>query len=399
MHLNTLEILSLTLTDLLSPPASPLSRPFLRYSSLLKLLLVSRSFHSFYLPILYSRIFISCGNSQLLPLLHTLKNRPELAKEVMRLSFVSRHKEVKEWDLSLIGDVLEMFTELRELTVCVPTTFGLKEDFLSSKSLRNLNSLTLATPIRPPLSHFPAPRPPSFSLDSLSLLPSFSASSGLGFAPTFTILLSPRSPSGECSLSSLKNLSLADSHLHPLTIPPNLARIVRNTLIAVSLPRFTHLHSYDQASLPAYDPPEGSVIGGGTTDHETRFSCDPPRNLHPSRQFLDELSSSSSPSVGPSHTVEESKLRFVHLPNFGHLGTIHHFPSTLTHLLIGPTRGGQVTSEKVGELGSCLVNTKAELREIGLLFEGMRRFGRELEGMKMEVERQREECRVELRWI
>lgn len=130
-----LEILDLALPYLFPPFSSPLERPSRRYSTLLKLSLVSRSIHSHLQPILYSEVFISCGNSQLTPLLKTLTSNESLTRQIRKLSFVSRHKQVEKWSLDHLERIFEQCTGLRELIIAIPTTFGLKENFLSSKSL------------------------------------------------------------------------------------------------------------------------------------------------------------------------------------------------------------------------------------------------------------------------
>ncbi|GAA5965327.1 hypothetical protein JCM3765_007166 [Sporobolomyces pararoseus] len=307
-----LKVLDLAIPYLSPPTLSPLERPSLRYSTLLKLSLLSRSIHSHVESRLYAEIFISAGNSQLVPLLKAIMSNKSLAQQINKLSFVSRHKQVEKWDLDRIEKIVEMCTEVRESVMAIPTTFGLKENFLSSTSLANLRSLTLATPIRPSISS-PA-KPPLFNLTTLSILPPFNSSFALSFTPTLSALLAPRSSIQDqettCSLSKLVNLSLSDSRRHPLKVPPLLAPTVSSTLRSLALPRFTHFHSYESTLQGEFGIREAR--------EQPRFSCDPPITLHPSRKFLDHFS---------SRTID-SKLKYVYLANLGHLGMIHHLPKS-----------------------------------------------------------------------
>ena len=130
-------LLELILPYLLpSPPLSPLTRPSSRYSLLLELSLVSRSIHARVLPVLYSEVFIAAGNSQLIPLLAVLASNESLALKIKSLKFISRHSEVKYWDLQLVQRVIRLCRRVEELILMIPTEFGLPGEFLSHSSLK-----------------------------------------------------------------------------------------------------------------------------------------------------------------------------------------------------------------------------------------------------------------------
>jgi len=215
----------------------------------------------------------------------------------------------------------------------------------------DLTSLTLAVPLRPPLISVPP-----FSLHSLSILPCLRASL-LSFTPTLKYLCP--------ALSAVQSLSLADIHSRPLSLsalPP------LPSLTALALPAHTQTRSY--------------------TDPD-RYTCDPAPPLHhPSRELLDRLSQSSP------------KLETVYLPSLGHLGAIHHLPKSVKYLVIGPSQVKDM--EKLRELRSCAVNSRAELREVGVML----RKGKEIvQGIEEELVRIREQlteekgCGFEWKWI
>ena len=130
-------LLELILPYLLpSLPLSPLARPSSRYSLLLKLSLVSRSVRARVLPLLYSEVFITEGNSHLVPLLAVLASNESLALKVKSLKFISRHSEVKYWDLQLVQRVIRLCRRVEELILMIPTEFGLPGEFLSHSSLK-----------------------------------------------------------------------------------------------------------------------------------------------------------------------------------------------------------------------------------------------------------------------
>ncbi|GAA5825633.1 hypothetical protein JCM5353_007514 [Sporobolomyces roseus] len=353
------------------PPPSPLIRPSFRYSLLLQLSLVTRSIRTRVLPMLYSEVFISSSDSQLNPFLAALSTNESLALKVKSLEFVSRHNEVKYWDVKKVQAVIKMCRKVEELVLVIPTEFGLPGEFLSpssskrmsfsSRSLHipsslcraiiDLKSLTLASPLQPPLVSIPP-----FSLLSLSILPSLH-SSLLSFTPTLKYL----SP----ALSSVQNLSLADSHSRPLSLsslPP------LPNLTALALPAHTQSRSYSNPD---------------------RYTCDPAPPLHhPSRELLDHLAKSSP------------NLETVYLPSLGHLGAIHHLPTSVTSLVIGPSEVKD--REKLRELESCLINSKEELREVGLM---LKRGKREVNGIEEELKRMRDELErekgsgLEWKWV
>jgi len=119
-----------------SPPSSSLIRPSSRYSLLLRLSLVTRSFRNRVLPMLDSEVYISSGNSQLEPLLATLSTNESLAFKVQYLKFVSRHNETKYWDLEKVQEVIKMCRKVEELVLAIPTEFGLPGEFLSQSTLK-----------------------------------------------------------------------------------------------------------------------------------------------------------------------------------------------------------------------------------------------------------------------
>ncbi|GAA6005691.1 hypothetical protein JCM11491_003727 [Sporobolomyces phaffii] len=373
MPANVLLVVDLVLSHLVDAPGCGLSRPSVRYSILVRLSLVSRSIRASIDPILYSHVVVSAGNSQLVPLLAALESNPERARQIRRLSLVSRHNDPARWDRGHVDELVELCTEVRELVVAIPTSFGMRANFLNSDALANLTSLTMATPLQPRRPFDRRPRPPRFTLSTLSLLSPFSPRSSLSFVSTVDVLLAPKSD-GSSSLSQLVHLDLFDSHHHPLTLPPRLATSVFGTLTTLLLPRHTHTHSY---------LPRG----------ETRYSCDEPTNVHPSRTFLDLFSLSSA-----------SRLKYVYLPSLGHVGSIHHLPRSVERLVIGPSLlpAGEVERADVLEdLGACLINARADLREVGLV---LRRASRgpsvegELRRLVERVEQGREACRVEVVW-
>jgi len=92
------------------------------------------------LPILYSETFISSGNSQLNALFAVLTTNESLALEVKSLKFVSRHNEVKYWDLEKVQKVIQKCRRVEELAFVIPTEFGLSGQFLSHSSLKRTKS-------------------------------------------------------------------------------------------------------------------------------------------------------------------------------------------------------------------------------------------------------------------
>ncbi|GAA5863420.1 hypothetical protein JCM5353_008940 [Sporobolomyces roseus] len=264
-----------------------------------------------------------------------------------------------------------MCRRVEELLLVIPTEFGLPGEFLSHSSLKrtsisspslpilsslrraiiDLKSITLASPLQPPLDSIPP-----FSLLSLSILPSLH-SSLLSFTPTLKYLAP--------ALSTIQNLSLTDSHSRPLalsSLPP-----LRN-LTALALPAHTQTRSYINPD---------------------RYTCDPvPPLHHPSRELLDQLAKSSP------------NLETVYLPSIGHLGAIHHLPTSVRYWVVGPSEVRD--REKLRELESCLINSKAELKEVGLI---LKRGKKESEGIEEELRRVEDElkreknCGFEWGWV
>ncbi|GAA6063368.1 hypothetical protein JCM10212_000307 [Sporobolomyces blumeae] len=308
---DTVFVLDLVVRSALPTSSSPLARPSRRYASLLSLSLVSRALYHVVQPVLFTEVHISEGTHQLKALLRAFEGATARASYVQSLRFVSRHREADKWDLERTGRVVRLCENVKELVVAIPTTFGLSETFLASKSLYQLRSLTVATPLRPDAAR------PRFRLESLAILEPFSRALTLSFAPLMTSLLLPppdvarrdssssddpeagRAP--PCALTGLVHLSLSDSHAHPFPLERfvrSLVRVVAPTLASFLAPSHTHWHDYADT-----------------------FSCDRPTPVHPTHRLVEGC-----------HRLER-----VYVPNVGHRGVIRFLPEGVRELWIGPT--------------------------------------------------------------
>lgn len=263
---------------------------------------------------------------------------------------------------------------------------------------------------------------PDFKLESLSILAPFSIQCPLSLSPALELLLQLTDVSDDdimdpswdvfdCSLSRLKHLDLNDCHSHPLRfVPDQLALTVFKTLEAVALPRFTHIHSYH----PEREQASAGIGLGRAHSHPstsaTRYSCDEPKNLHPTREFLDCLS-----FLSPPDSSTQMKLNWVYLENVsGHIGTIHHLPCTVTHLVIGPSRFAD--SREVEYFEACLINSDAELEQVGMFLAKNPRMSASmsehevdsqvdaevkeaLSRLVTELKEQKRGCAVQITWI